>query len=241
MHKPFALVVLLLGLPAAAALPELQAPEDVRELLQRYLDLDEVADASAEVAFERRMQRDVEKLLATEGYFSPRVALRQQDDALLLEVDPGPRSLVGSVEVEVVGDLDAARRVALVNSWKLKSGQPFRQADWDDAKQSLLADLLAVDYAGARLQQSSAEVDVEARRVDLQVVAVAGPRYRFGELRISGLERYSEELVRQFNRSVKTGDEYREERLLSLQTALQNTPYFSSVSVTLERGDDDAK
>lgn len=126
MHKPFALVVLLLGLPAAAALPEVQAPEDVRELLQRYLDLDEVADASAEVAFERRMQRDVEKLLATEGYFSPRVALRQQDDALLLEVDPGPRSLVGSVEVEVVGDLDAARRVALVNSWKLKSGQPFR-------------------------------------------------------------------------------------------------------------------
>ena len=160
MHKPFALVVLLLGLPAAAALPELQAPEDVRELLQRYLDLDEVADASAEVVFERRMQREVEKLLATEGYFSPRVSLRQRDDGLLLEVDPGPRTLVGSVEVEVVGDLDATRRASLLNSWKLKSGQPFRQADWDDAKQSLLGELLAVDYSGARLQASSAEVDV---------------------------------------------------------------------------------
>lgn len=241
MHKPFALVVLLLGLPAAAALPELQAPEDVRELLQRYLDLDEVADASAEVVFERRMQREVEKLLATEGYFSPRVSLRQRDDGLLLEVDPGPRTLVGSVEVEVVGDLDATRRASLLNSWKLKSGQPFRQADWDDAKQSLLGELLAVDYAGARLQASSAEVDVEARRVDLRLVVATGPRYRFGDLRINGLERYSEELVRQFNRSVKPGNEYREDSLLALQTALQNTPYFSSVSVTLERADEDAK
>jgi hypothetical protein len=62
-----------------------------------------------------------------------------------------------------------ARRKALVSGWKLKTGQPFRQADWDDAKQSLLADLLAVDYAAARLQDTRAEVDPEARRVDLRV------------------------------------------------------------------------
>jgi translocation and assembly module TamA len=53
----------------------------------------------------------------------------------------------------------------LTKSWKLKSGQPFRQADWDDAKQSLLAELLSVDFAGARLQDSSARVD--PRRVGL--------------------------------------------------------------------------
>jgi translocation and assembly module TamA len=62
----------------------------------------------------------------------------------------------------------------------------------------LLAELLAVDYAAARLQDSRAEVDPEARRVDLTVVATSGPRYRFGELQISGLKRYSEELVGRF-------------------------------------------
>ncbi len=239
MHKPLAFVVFLLTLPAAAAVPQLQAPEDVRELLSTYLELVEVADAPAQAAFERRMQREVEKLLATEGYFSPRVLLQPRADELLLEVDPGPRSLIGSVHIEIDGDLDPARRETLLSAWKLKAGQPFRQADWDDAKQSLLAELLAVDYAGARLQDSSAEVDPEARRVDLTVVATAGPRYRFGELQISGLQRYSRDLVERFNRSIQPGDEYREERLLALQAALQSTAYFSSVSVTLERGDEE--
>jgi translocation and assembly module TamA len=73
------------------------------------------------------------------------------------------------------------------------------------------------------------------------VVAESGPRYRFGELRITGLKRYSADLVERLNRSVKPGDDYREDRLLALQAALQSTPYFSSVSVSLERSDDDAR
>ena len=237
MHKSPVLAALLLALPAAAAVPQLQAPEEVREMLSRYLEFGEVSDAPAQAAFERRMQREVAKLLATEGYFSPHVVLRQHGDELLLAVLPGPRSLIGSVHIEIVGDLDPERRESLLRAWKLPAGQPFRQADWDEAKQALLAELLAVDYAAARLQESRAEVDPEARRVDLTVVATSGPRYRFGELQISGLKRYSEDLVGRFNRSVKPGEPYREEKLLALQVALQGTAYFSSVSVMLEHDD----
>ena len=240
MYRALAFLAALFPLPATAALPQLLAPAEVRELLNTHLEIGELADVPAQAAFERRMQSEVATLLATEGYFSPRVVLRGQDENLLLEVDPGPRSLIGSVHIEIAGDLDPARREALVSGWKLPAGQPFRQADWDDAKQSLLADLLAVDYAAARLQDTRAEVDPEARRVDLRVLAAGGPRYRFGELQISGLQRYSPELVARFNRSVKPGDAYREDQLLALQAALQSTPYFSSVSVTLERSDTDA-
>jgi translocation and assembly module TamA len=78
MHKSPVLAALLLALPAAAAVPQLQAPEEVRELLSDATwNLGEVADAPAQAAFERRMQREVGKLLATEGYFSPRVVLRR--------------------------------------------------------------------------------------------------------------------------------------------------------------------
>ena len=172
------------------------------------------------------MQREVAALLATEGYFSPSVALRQQGEQLLLTVNPGPRSLIGNVHIDIAGDLDPARREALVRSWKLNAGQPFRQADWDDAKQSLLADLLAVDHAAARVQETSAEVDPEARRVDLRVIADAGPRYRFGDLKINGLQRYSPELVARFNRSVTPGDGYREDRLLALQVCTAKRTLF---------------
>jgi translocation and assembly module TamA len=97
MHRPFvAIAALLLALPVAAAVPQLVAPDEVRELLSSFLEFGEVADATAQAAFERRMQREVPKLLATEGYFSPTVVLRQRDDLLRLEVYPGPRSLIGS-------------------------------------------------------------------------------------------------------------------------------------------------
>ncbi|EXI65864.1 MAG: Autotransporter assembly factor TamA [Candidatus Accumulibacter adjunctus] len=235
------LAALLPSLSVMAAVPVLRAPQDVRALLAEHIELADVADQPAEVAFARRMQREVEKLLATEGYFSPRVSLLREGEELLLVVDPGARALIASVRIDIGGEIDAARRQALVDGWKLKVGQPFRQADWDEAKESLLASLLAVDHAGARLQQSSAEVDAETLRVDLVVVADAGPRYRFGELQISGLQRYHPALVARFNRTVKAGDEYREDRLLALQAALQSTPYFSSVSVALQRSDGDGE
>ncbi|MFW5397558.1 MAG: autotransporter secretion outer membrane protein TamA [Candidatus Accumulibacter regalis] len=238
MHKPVVLAALLLALPVAAAVPQLQAPEDVRQLLTDYLELGDVADAPAEAAFERRMRREVPALLATEGYFSPQVVVTGSDDTLLVDVDPGVRSTVGGVRIEIVGAVDEARREALRQGWKLKSGQPFRQADWDDAKQSLLADLLAVDFAGGRLQDSTAEVDPAAHSVDLHVVVAAGPPYSFGELKISGLKRYEPALIERYNRTVEAGKPYREDRLLALQTALQDTPYFGSVTVSLERSKD---
>ena len=238
MHKPVVLAALLLALPVAAAVPQLQAPEDVRQLLTDYLELGDVADAPAEAAFERRMRREVPALLATEGYFSPQVVVTGSDDTLLVDVDPGVRSTVGGVRIEIVGAVDEARREALRRGWKLKSGQPFRQADWDDAKQSLLADLLAVDFAGGRLQDSTAEVDPAAHSVDQHVVVAAGPPYSFGELKISGLKRYEPALIERYNRTVEAGKPYREDRLLALQTALQDTPYFGSVTVSLERSKD---
>lgn len=97
--------------------------------------------------------------------------------------------------------------------------------------------MLADDYAGARLLSSRAEVDVEAARVDLQLVYASGPRYRYGELRIIGLQRYPAALVERYSEPLRPGAAYRQEDLLRVQAALQNTPYFSSVSVELESGE----
>ncbi len=231
------LVIAALWFPAlvSAVSPELVAPDTVYPLLAEHVSLSEVVDATAAATSERRWQREVSELLATEGYFTPRVTLRRGEGGWRLEVDPGPRSLIGEVQIEIEGELDAERRQALVSGWPLKSGQPFRQASWDAAKSGLLADLLAIDFAAARITATRADVDPQAKRVDLRVSAETGPRYRFGELNIAGLRRYAPDLVARLNTHVKPGEPYREERLLALQAALQSTPYFASVSVTLDR------
>jgi translocation and assembly module TamA len=53
-------------------------------------------------------------------------------------------------------------------------------------------------------------------------------------LRIEGLSRYSPGLIQRYNTQVLPGSAYEEDRLLSLQSELENTPYFASVFMSLD-------
>jgi translocation and assembly module TamA len=227
----------LCSLPLAAA-PQLIAPEPVRGLLSSHLSLDgaEAAalDSTQRALLEHRLRKEAGELLATEGYFSPQLELRDAADGLVIAIETGPQAHIGRVDIEFRGALGETRRQQLIEKWSLPADAAFRQASWDSAKNALLRDLLAVDHASARLLSSSAEVDAANARVDLTLVYDAGPRYRYGELQILGLERYPPSLVERYRSRLKTGEAYRQEDLLAVQTALQNTPYFSSVTVELE-------
>lgn len=239
------LATLNLALPAGAE-TRVIAPEAVRDLLVNYLSLSGAEsgplDETARVGLGRRLRKEATALLATEGYFSPQIALSDSNEnkdskdsntSLVLNVIPGPRAQIGSLKIEIHGALNSERRRQLIESWSLPSGAAFRQSSWDAAKQNLLRELLSVDHAAARLLSSQAEVDVETAQVNLQLVYDAGPLYRYGEIRIVGLQRYPSALVERYNDHLHPESPYRQEDLLAVQTALQNTPYFASVSVEL--------
>jgi translocation and assembly module TamA len=221
------LLLLCLASPLAAAELALQAPEEIGELLTPYLP--------EEAGNPRKLQEVLGEILATEGYFSPVFQFTGQDDGLRLTLDPGPRTTIVAVDLAVDGPVEAKTREALIAGWRLPVGQPFRQADWNTAKQQVLGELLALEHADARLVDSEAAIDAETHRASLRAHYTSGPRYRFGALRIEGLERYSPELIERYNHLVRPGQPYREEKLNALQTTLQATPYFSSVTATLDR------
>lgn len=221
------LLLLCLASPLAAAELALQAPEEIGELLAPWLP--------EEAGNPRQLQGVLGEILATEGYFSPTFEFAEQDDGLKLTLDPGPRTTIVAVDLAVDGPVDAGTRTALLAGWRLPVGQPFRQADWNTAKQQVLGELLGLDHADARLVDSEAAIDAETHQARLRAHYTTGPRYRFGALRIEGLERYSPELIERYNRQVRPGQPYREENLNALQATLQATPYFSSVTATLDR------
>jgi translocation and assembly module TamA len=230
-------VTLLSSVTALAAAPLIVAPDELRELLSQHLSMtgNEPQDDTARASLERRWRKEASELLATEGYFSPHVELGNSEADWVLQVEPGKRTQIGSVSIEIRGAITDQRRQQLIASWGLPGATPFRQAAWDDAKQGILRELMTVDFAAARLISSQAEVNVETAQVDLKLVYDAGPRYRYGEIRIVGLQRYPQSLVERYNKSLHPGEAYHQEELLALQSALQNTPYFSSVNVELER------
>lgn len=224
----------------------LEAPDSVRELLQRHVRVLRGDTALPEalpdrVALARRTRREVAELLATEGYFSPQVALeRVADGPWRLIVQPGVPARIASVDLQFAGEIardDAAlsaRRDALRQAWGLRRGQVFRQSEWDEAKRRLLDAVAERDFAAAQIADSRAEVDPEAQSVRLSVTVDSGPAFVLGALEVTGLERLPPDLVERYN-TLEAGEPFDQGRLLALQNQLQNVPQFASVVVDVAR------
>ena len=225
---------------------ELEAPDSLRPLLVKHLDFlerapDEVLDAAGRVALMRRARKEIREILATEGYFSPAIERQDLDgERLRVVVTPGRRTTISALDLRFTGDVTGvdgdrpARLASLQAAWGLPIGQPFRQADWDAAKQRLLDALATREYAAASISDSRAVIDPETASAQLEVEVDSGPVYRFGALQINGLSDYDAGLIERY-RPPEVGEPYSQERLLRFQTALQNTSYFASVVVDIDR------
>ena len=227
IRRPSLLALLCLASPLVAGEVVLQAPPEISALLSPWLP--------EEAGNPQRLQAQLSEILATEGYFSPQFLLSEQDGHLHVDLQPGPRTQIARVTVAVDGPIAAKTKAQLLADWRLPVGAPFRQADWNEAKQQLLADLLAIEHADARLLDSEASIDPEQQRADLRAHYDAGPRYRYGPLRVEGLSRYAPDLIARYNRVVRPGQPYQEAQLNALQASLQATPYFTAVQTHLDR------
>lgn len=216
------------------------APEEVRPILSQHFELpDELMKSENERAlFMRRAQREIPELLMTEGYFASKVSLRpvMSSGTLELLVVPGALTKVSAVNIEFRGDItqaDVQRIEQLRKEWSLPQGNGFSAIAWDSAKTDLLTQLARKEYAAARVVDSSAKVDIPSSTAQLNVILDSGPRYRFGGMQITGLQRYTEALVNRYA-SFKEGEAYDRNQLLIFQTRLQNLSQFSSIIVSLD-------
>jgi translocation and assembly module TamA len=249
-------VPVVFGLLVSASAPlhaayrvDIDAPQPLRQVLQDNLDLtryqerkdldDEQFTFMLDTVAEQVLQ-----LTSTEGYFKPvvKVAVDTKDakKIVTLHVAPGPRTVVARVDLDVTGAIakESPSRVAsLKETWRLPAAQPFRQADWDIAKDAALEDLKRQRYPAARIAQSEARINPNVSEAELSLQFDSGPGFTLGELNIHGTNRYPEEIIRNVN-PLHPGEEFSIERLLELQRQIQKTPYFSNVVVSIK---DDAE
>jgi translocation and assembly module TamA len=225
----------------------IQAPEPLAELLEKNLDLMRFRGNAR--MDRRQLQRliraapeQIKTLVATEGFYTPEITAQLDAGSaapvVVINVTPGEPVQVGSVDLVLQGfassDADAPfDTTAIKESWSLKPGRIFRQADWEAAKRNLLRQVLQTRYAHAQLSASLASVDPQTRRAALRVVLDSGPELRFGALRIEGLQRYPASVVANLNQ-IKPGDYYSEAKLQAYQARLQDSAYFSNVDVSAD-------
>jgi translocation and assembly module TamA len=190
--------------------------------------------------------QQIKDLLATEGYFSPRVSgnLEHSGDSYTarFEVELQAPVVVAGADIRFSGTIaarakedprSAARIERLKRQWGLKPGERFRQKEWTDSKNALLKGLIIQDYPAARIADSEARIDPAARRADLSASVDSGPAFTFGELQIQGLQRYPLRTVTGQN-PIHPGDPYAQDRLNELQARLQDSGYFKSAFATID-------
>jgi len=239
--------------PAGAAPLQVQvkAPSGLDALLRQHLDVIRLSElARGERVEPAELDRlvgavpaQVRELLQTEGYFDPTVRLDRQGNRLGVEVDPGERTRVGRVTVEVQGAIAdlaeagdafaAAMRTGLQLGWPMPEGAPFRNADWEAAKETTLARLRAAGYAAASWSGTAAEVDTAARTVRVFVIADSGPLFKAGPIEIRGLEHHDEETIRNLA-TFKTGEPLTENLVLDFQDRLRLAGLFDAVTVRFD-------
>jgi len=232
---------------------EIAAPPQLQALLEQHLLLARVNSlADGQALSEGEIDRlvaatpaETQALLDTEGYFNARSEVRLEGGTpplVRLTVDPGPRTFVRDVRIDVQGPLAAdtargepyahAAQRALREGWPLPSGGPFRGKDWSEAKTGSLAGLRAQGYVGAYWEATEARIDAATQRADLSATVASGPLYRTGELRIDGLRHHDAQTVR--NLAVfGPGMPATEEWLLDFQERLQRSDLFDLATVTL--------
>lgn len=229
----------------------LNAPEQWREIFMKHLDLirfqgDERMNAEQLERFYRRMPDQIRQMLAAQGYFQPVIRSDWKMTAgtphITLHIETGKRMNIGRFSIELEGpilnDPDYPYRLEAVQAaTEFETGLPFTQTFWDSGKSQGLNALAIEKYPKAHITHSLAEVDLDQNAASLQLRYSSGLAYRFGTLSVEGLQSYPESVVRNLN-TFYQGEFYSQQALLDLQSALQKTPYFSSVFVESEFNED---
>ncbi len=242
------------GAPKPSFDLEIRAPEPLRALLERHLELRryrEVSDLDdAELArLITLAEKDVREIAATLGYFSPNVRIAREPGAravISVAVDPGQATSVREVKIDFEGDIagspdeDAVRqREGIRSGWLMPPGQTFTQGAWDDAKAAALRALQARRYPAGRLADSLADIDAPANRAHLGLRLDSGPLFRLGPVQATGVERYDPVLVPRLAR-LAPGSIYDRDRILQAQLRLAGSGYFDSAFILVDPQSDPA-
>ncbi len=207
----------------------LEGDEEAVRLLKPYLPKE------AKRSQYRLLANDI---LATQGYFSPTIAFkRQENNDLTMTVTLGARVKIEEVHITIdneknveMNDLEKEEYVKL---WQLPKNSFFRQDLWGAGKQNILNALLSKRYARAQLVNSLADVNTEDASARLYVYYQTGAAYKMGKMKTEGLYRYPLKLVERYRQHLTEGSLYDSKNINDFQNALQSSPYFQNARISI--------
>jgi translocation and assembly module TamA len=202
--------------------------------LSRYTQREDLADDQVRRLADRAVDEAADALRPF-GYYEAEVRSRTSRDepnwVVRLKIRPGTPVTMRTVDVVIDGagaEDPTLRRV--IESSPLQVGGRLVHPDYDNLRVDLMRAARNHGYLDARLTRRELVVDPDNHQADARITLDTGGRYRFGELHIEQ-DVIDRDLLEGFVR-FDAGQTYSQEGLRSTQYALEDSYYFSEVTVT---------
>jgi translocation and assembly module TamA len=202
--------------------------------LDRYLQRTDLTDTQVRRLADRAVDEAADALRPY-GYYDPTVKSRTtRDDAtwiVRLRIKPGEPVLMREIDIRIVGAGEDDGDIRLVvESNLLRPGTRLDHTEYERLKSELVRTALERGYLDAKLTRHELNVDPPLHVADAALVLDTGGLYRFGKLTIDQ-DAIDPELLGRFVRFTE-GKPFSGELIHSTQYALEDSFFFSTVSVT---------
>jgi outer membrane protein insertion porin family/translocation and assembly module TamA len=191
-------------------------------------------------ALEEDMAR-IERVYRDHGYYDAEASYTLRWDesqdrvSIAIQVEEGePVRLVTDVAIELPPGAPTSPS-ALAEDLPLRRGEVFTVSNYRDARAQVLLRLADLAHPAATIE-GGADVDVTTREVRVRWQVQPGPPIRFGEVRVSGLERVQEHVVRR-ELEVVAGEPYSATAIDRTRRRLARLQLFRYVSVEPDRSE----
>ncbi len=211
--------------------------QDLMSLVQHRLDssLQSLVNPSTQdVQFwYQHSVSDIKQTLEAYGYFKPSInhSLKKIDgdwDAKY-QISVGPPLKITTLNISAEDTKPNPKITKLMADFPLYRGDIFNSEAYEEAKQKLLAKIVAEGYLSAYFSKHTILINRQTYTAKLILTLKIGPRYYFGPITFqqsilnnSLLQRYV---------PFKSGDPYSSTKLLKLENNLNKSRYFQNVSI----------
>ena len=240
------LAALIVGLCAGAAWAELKlevridgVDEEELENIKAYLEIEqEKDDPELNTKWLKRLHShaptQIREALQPYGYFSTTVESSLSEEAsgwvARYQVEPGPKTHVAEVTLRVTGaGAEEPGIKEAIAAFPVKKGDVLDSDVYETGKEKLLEVVAGLGYAKAKTVIHSIRVNPDRNEAIINLEVDTGPKYFMGPLTFEQDVLNQDFLDRYVH--IKPGDVYSQEGLLSLQSDLVGTRYFSLVDV----------
>ena len=237
-----AALLALVPLGAAQAAIEILIPDASEQIqnnvraflsLTRYAERDDITPETMS-RLQRRIVAETQDALEPLGYYEPRVTYETKHEGdkwrVTIHVMPGRPVRLSEVSVAAIGPGAHEREIReILDAQELKPGLRLNHGTYERVKGTLLRAAKNEGYLDARLTKNELIIDRQERRATVAIEVETGKRYSFGEIKIAQdvINDYS---MRRLLR-MQTGDPYTLDALLRTQYTLDDSQYFSNVSI----------